>query len=117
MTWTYFGDPSESDVSLYRFHIGDTLESEPVLTDEEIEYILNTYSIHNERLYYLFDAAATSFARTYRRSLGPQSEDPTSRLKYFEEKAVYYNKLITRSGISLPKRSSSIFTKGMHDNV
>lgn len=43
MTWSYSGDPSRSDLDEVRFLIGDTVESDPQLQDEEINYLLNGY--------------------------------------------------------------------------
>ncbi|MGE3510710.1 MAG: hypothetical protein AB7N65_17695 [Vicinamibacterales bacterium] len=40
MTWTYSGDPSASDLDAVRFAIGDTVSADPLLTDEEIEFLL-----------------------------------------------------------------------------
>lgn len=118
MAWTYSGDPSSNEVDKYRFLIGDTISSEPVLQDGEIQFVLDTYSSHNTRLYRLFDAAANAFAREFKKSLGPQSEDPTKRQEHFEKQAELYKKLSAMSGISLPVYSKDkIFRKGMNDNV
>lgn len=40
MTWTYTGDPSDSPKDAVRFWIGDTTESTPQMSDEEIAYLL-----------------------------------------------------------------------------
>lgn len=118
MDWTYSGDPSSSDLDRYRFTIGDNLKDEPVLQDKEIDFILLEYSSENERLYHLYEYAAHFFARRVSRKLGPQSEFTSDRQKHFEEKAIYYrHKMQSSFGLSLPKASSTIFMKGMHDNV
>lgn len=118
MAWTYSGDPSKSELDQYRFLISDTDANEPVLQDEEVSYILSQYSNETMRLYYLYNACAQYFARRVSRKLGPQSEFTTDRLKHFEDKANYYWLKIQRSyGLSLPKSTKVIFSKGMHDNV
>lgn len=119
MAWTYSGDPKSSDKDMYRFLIGDTIATEPVLQDAEIEFVIDAYSSNNARLYKLFEVATNIFAREYKRSLGPQAEDPTERLKYFASNMVYYKKLSSLSGgLSIPVYASDkIFVKGMHDNV
>lgn len=38
MTWSYSGDPSASDKDHIRYIIGDTKESMPLLSDEEIMF-------------------------------------------------------------------------------
>jgi hypothetical protein len=118
MTWSYSGDPASSELDRYRFTIGDTDTAEPVLKDEEINFILASYTSHYERLYHLYDNAAQYFARRVSRKLGPQSEFTSDRQKHFETKAEFYRQQMQGSfGLSLPKSSASIFTKGMHDNV
>jgi len=42
--WKYSGDPSANPKDAVRFIIGDTMESDPLLTDEEITYLLNIYN-------------------------------------------------------------------------
>lgn len=41
MAWTYSGDPSEDSLSAIRFLIGDTVSTEPLVSDEEIEWALS----------------------------------------------------------------------------
>lgn len=118
MAWNYSGNPASSELDEYRFLIGDVLINEPVLQDEEIQYIISTYANKNARLSKLYESAANSFSRDYKKSLGPQAQDPTSRLDYFNEKAKYYKTLCAASGLSQPVYSAEkIFVKGMHDNV
>ncbi len=118
MTWTYSGDPSNSELDLYRFLISDTIESEPVLQDAEINYLLAEHDSKNVRLFHMFQKAADLFAREYKSSLGPSSEDPTSRMNYYAERANHYSKLVTAYGLQIPKPMSPIsFRKGMHDNA
>lgn len=40
MSWSYSGDPSSSPLDELRFLIGDTDASCPILTDEELNYII-----------------------------------------------------------------------------
>ena len=117
MAWNYSGNPVDNELDKYRFLIGDTIKDEPILQDEEIQYILNTYSNHIVRLYHLYDRAADIFARKVSRSLGPQSENTAQRQRHFEEKAAYYRKLLATSGFPSIKSIQKTFSKGMHDNV
>lgn len=43
MTWSYSGDPSDSDLDKVRFLLQDVEASEPFLENEEIQYLLDTY--------------------------------------------------------------------------
>lgn len=118
MSWTYSGNPANSQIDECRFLLGDTNVSEPIMQDEEIQYIIDMYEGNkNQILYQLFSRAATIFARDIKRSLGPQSEDPTERLKYFKEKAEEYKSKISSAGLSLPKYAHpKVFRKGMQNN-
>ena len=120
MSFSYSGDPSASDLDAARFLIGDTDVTTPIMQDEEIQYIIDTHgngSFTNTVRYQLFSRAATLFARDIKRSLGPQSEDPTSRLNFFKEQAEYYRQLVAAGGVSSnPSAYPKIFRKGMMGN-
>jgi hypothetical protein len=117
MPWTYSGDPANSDLDKYRFLVSDTIEDEPILQDGEIDFILSEYTDHNSRMYQLFSRAADLFSRDIKKSLGPQSQDPTARLAYFKDRAAYYKSLSATAGFSTPLCTKPIFGIGMHDNV
>ena len=118
MTWSYSNNPSNSELDKYRFLIGDTNPKYELLQDEEIQFIIDEYKEHDKRLYVLYDRLADLFSKDIKRSLGPQSEDPTSRQQYYIKKAEYYRQKCFNSGISLPMyKSDKIFSKGMHNNV
>ncbi|NLD21613.1 MAG: hypothetical protein GX664_03905 [Bacteroidales bacterium] len=116
MAWSYSGDPKTSEKDKYRFLIGDTNVDDPILQDEEIEFIISEHPNHNMRLYQLYDRAADYFARKIKRTVGPIEEDPTERLQYFKQKAEYYKMRISTPSFKAPKISPPIFYKGMHDN-
>ena len=118
MAFTYSGDPSNSPLDECRFILGDTDENNPILRDEEINYIIAQSGDNTDLLRYtLFLQAATIFARAIKRSLGPQSEDPTTRLKFFEAQAAEYKRKLSARGLSIPKYAyPKVFSKGMQNN-
>ena len=118
MSWNYSGNPLDSKLDECRFLIGDTNENSPIMQDEEIMYLISQAGTNENRLkYLLFSQAATYFSRDIKRSLGPQSEDPTGRLNYFKEQADKYRAILSASGISLPTYEyPKVFHKGMHNN-
>lgn len=133
MSYSYSGNPADSELDLYRFNIGDTGElavgltqeddATPttgfLLTNEELEFVLLTYDTHDVRMFTLYTALANKVAKRYKRSLGPQSEDPTTMYRHFKELAKEYDsKTSSSTGLSSPSyNSSKIFSKGMHDYV
>lgn len=118
MSWSYSGNPSSSTLDQCRFMIQDTVAQEPIMQDEEIQYLIDTYGDNENELYYnLFARAATLFSRDIKKSLGPESEDPTERLSFYKAQMAYYKKRTCVSGISQPKSTGpKIFYTGMHSN-
>ena len=118
MSFTYSGDPSEDDIARLRFILMDTDPNSALFSDEELQYLIDTYG-YNETLlqYWAFTQAATKFSYSIKRSLGPQSEDPTSRLNYFNNRAAELKSKLVAKGLSLPKyQAPKQFFKGMQDN-
>lgn len=44
MTWTYSGDPAANQRDAVRFLVADTDSTDPLITDEEIAYLLDIYT-------------------------------------------------------------------------
>lgn len=118
MSFSYSGDPSSELRDECRFLLGDTDASRVILQDEEIDYIIaQAGSDINLCRYMLFTQAATIFARDIKRTLGPQSEDPTARLSYFKQQAEVYKRKLDTRWLSLPRyKYPKVFGKGMHSN-
>ena len=116
--WSYSGNPADSLLNELRFIIGDTNEAEPIMQDEELEYLIAEYGANrNVLMYQVFTRTATIFARDIKRTLGPQSEDPTERLKFFRDQAATYKAKVSVSGLSIPAYAyPKVFNKGMHSN-
>lgn len=134
MSYSYSGNPADSTLDYYRFSTGDTGElaagltqqddATPttgfLLTDEEIDFVVDTHTgDHNVIMFTLYTAIANKVAKYYKRSLGPQSEDPKTMYKHYRELAAEYKAITSASdGLSLPSyNSDKVFSKGMHDNV
>lgn len=118
MSFSYDAEALNEKLNECRFILGDTNEKSPIMQDEEIKYIIDNYGNSEASLrYHLFIQAATIFARSIRRSLGPQSEDPTSRLDFFKSQAEEYKRKMSTSGLSIPNYSyPKVFSKGMQNN-
>lgn len=118
MSFSYSGDPADSELDACRFLISDTDSAQVILQDEEIQYIIDTYGTNKNTLgYQLFKHASTVFSRAIKRSLGPQSEDPTERLKYYKEQMEYYKAQVTTGSLpTIHYAYPKIFRKGMDSN-
>lgn len=119
MSFSYSGNPSRSKIDFVRFKIGDTNPLTALLQDEEINYMVENSSSDEALLAAAFRQAATTIGvHTIKRTLGPQSEDGTQRLKYFMEMADKLEKGLAYAGVPpLPDYSyDKVFDKGMMAN-
>ena len=121
MAFTYSGNPSASDLDRLRFIIGDTKDVGHLLEDEEILYLVNTYTTsENALLAGLYRQCANTYgSRMVKRKLGPQSEDATDRQAYFVELADKYEKLLMYAGVppTPAYAAEKVFDKDMMANV
>lgn len=118
MSFSYSGNPSDSRLDECRFLIGDTDEKNPLFSDEEINFIISKAGSNDNLLKYtLFTQAATVYAKAIKRSLGPQSEDPTSRLSFFNKQAETYKNKLSVGGVSAQRYAHpKVFHRGMQNN-
>lgn len=97
MTWTYV-DPALDPKDAVRLNIGDTDESNPLFSDEEINYVLtgedNPYAAGAQ----LADMAAARFAREVDKSSDGDSISSSQRFKHFKELAEQLRAEAVRTG-------------------
>lgn len=119
MAFNYSGDPSTSTLDYLRFMLGDIDADTALFQDAELQYIIDTYEAANKQLAIAFRQAATLLGfKTVKRQLGPQSEDATARLAYYNSQAKIYEKAAQYSNTpSLPEYASEpVFGKDMMAN-
>lgn len=85
MTWSYTGDPADSTKDAVRFLIGDTDTSDQLLTDEEIDYTVDS----SGSLYQAAHDSAYAIASTFARMASSKSVGDMS-LSYSDRAASYY---------------------------
>ena len=120
MSFSYSKDPSSSRLDAIRFTTGDTSSKEYLLSDEEIYWIMETYTDENKQLAVAFRQCTNVLAmRPTKRKLGPQEEATADRLAYFKAQADKYEKALSYSGTPpLPDyQEDKVFEKGMMGNV
>lgn len=84
MTWSYSGDPSDSDKDTVRFLIGDTDTDDQLLSDEEITFTLTEAGSVYQAAHDCAYAIASSFARAASsKSVGDMSISYTDRANAF----------------------------------
>lgn len=85
MTWTYSGDPADSEKDAVRFLIGDTDTTDQLLSDEEIVYTITTAG----SLYQAAHDSAYAIASTFARLATSKSVGDLS-LSYSDRAASFY---------------------------
>lgn len=71
-TFTYSGDPSQSDLDAVRFHVGDTDSAEPFLSDAEITYLVGQYP--DKDPLFVASKAAEAIASRMTREIGVSAD-------------------------------------------
>lgn len=121
MVWTYSGDPSSTDRDKVRFMIGDTDSQDPLLSDEEIMYLLDTKQSVQKAAQEACRAIIAKFAREVSYSLGPEKVEASDRLAHYKEllnelkaQSMEANAAPSWAGETNP--GEPIFDLGIHDN-
>lgn len=87
MAWTYSGDPTSSQRDATRFIIGDTDESDQLLQDAEIDYMILTHGTARLVASECCLAIAAKFARLMSRSIGGLSADFSAKHRQYLDMA------------------------------
>lgn len=96
MSWTYSGDPGSSPKDAVRFAIGDTISSDPLLQDEEINYMLSKNSSIDDAAYYACVGVVAKFSRLADKEVGKIKIKYSQKAKQYQQLA---DKLWLTAGI------------------
>ena len=100
MAWTYnVAELSTSQLFQVRFMIGDTIESDPLLQDEEINLIIAEQGNVRSAAVECCERISSAFARQTDYKLGPYSVNASDRSKRYEE---FAKKLRNKVGLAAP---------------
>lgn len=80
MSWTYSGNPADSDLDAVRFCIGDTIEDDQLLQDEEINYLLSIYVSVNQSCIQGIISIMATYARFVNEEVDEVREDNSDRM-------------------------------------
>ena len=119
MTWTYGGDPSANTKDSIRFTLGDTIEADPLLTDEEILSVISTELTVLGATACCCEALSLKFARMCNSELGPLSQANAQKYDHYTREARRLRKLACMSNaptMTTPV-TSPIFTHDMMTEV
>lgn len=134
MSFSYSGDPAASDLDEVRYRLGDTDSSNPLLTDEEIQFQIDTWKDkYNSNTWVAAECAETlvaKFAREITYSADGVSVGGNELQDKFTALATTLRNQYNRSQTYGPPDAGGInageefdpsikplsFSKGMHDN-
>lgn len=131
MTWSYSGDPSSSPKDAIRFTIGDTISKDPILQDEEINYILAANTSVDDAAYAACLGIVARYSRLADTTSGKEKIAYSQKLKQYRQLAdtlwgnagntiaPYAGGISVSDSLSLEKDKSLVqpsFRKGMMDN-
>ena len=108
--WSYDGDPTGDRKDEVRLMVGDTNEADPLVTDEEINYILDQYPPADGKAAWMAAAAvcdtiAGQFGRKADRSVGPLSISASQQWEHYKDLANNFRVLAATNGKGLVQGS------------
>ena len=87
MTWSYSGDPSNSDLDKVRFLIGDTDQTDQQLQNEEINYLVSSEGSVNDAAIKACYTLAAKYSRQIDQKVGQVDYKCSQRIKSYLELA------------------------------
>jgi len=90
MSWTYSGNPGSSDKDSVRFYVGDTDSSFPLLTDEEVQFLLDQWNTDYNAPLYVAAVAAEVISGRFAREVSVSADGVSVQLSELQER---YNNL------------------------
>lgn len=90
MSWTYSGDPSASEKDQVRFYLGDVDSSFPLLTDEEINFLLTQWDDAYNGPLYIAAVAAEVVAGRFAKEISVSADGVSVQISELQQR---YNEL------------------------
>ena len=84
MSWSYSGNPTGSDKDQVRFLIGDTDETDQLLQDEEINFLLQAKGSAQSAAIHACSVIMATLAREVDYTIGPESVKASQRLENYK---------------------------------
>lgn len=86
MSFSYSGNPSDSDLDEVRFYVADTDSNDPILSDEEVLFLITTYKpIHGDNLF-VASVVADFIAGKYAREVSVSADGVSIQMSELQSK-------------------------------
>lgn len=123
MTFSYSGNPASSDLDAVRFFIGDTDSTEWLLSNEEINFLIDTYGVKSATVHSCI-AIASKYARLADENLGSDIAVKYSQISDNYRSLAKELSSLNKSNMTPPTSGGAvsedvkdaIFDKGMMEN-
>lgn len=121
MAWTYSGNPDDSPLDRVRFLIGDTEPNDPLLSDEEISFLVSLKGSSDSAALAACEAILLKLSKEVDYSIGPEKVSASQRFVQYQAVARGLLKAITANNAApswrdpLAHEPRPIFDIGMHD--
>jgi hypothetical protein len=112
-TWTYSGDPQSSDLDKVRFLIGDTDQSDRLLGDEEILFLLSERSGVYAASSIACLTLAARFSREVTKQVGDLKISAEQRAQHYRDLHEHYASQAGESGGMSPYVLSAPYAGGI----
>jgi hypothetical protein len=80
-SWTYSGDPSSSMRDAVRYHVGDTDSTDQLMSDGELDYVINDWSLITTSARLIAADVAENLANRYAREVSVSADAVTAQLQ------------------------------------
>lgn len=122
MAWTYTSNPADIPLDHVRFLIGDTDETEPLMQDEELNFLLSEHENTALAARKAGQIILGKLAREIDYTIGPESVKASQRFQQYRRYLKDMGLTVSEdSGVPIwagptQQESNSVFGVGMHDN-
>jgi hypothetical protein len=118
MSWTYSGNPANSDLDEVRFLIGDTLVDEPLLQDEEIKFFISKVKNASHAAIKCCEVIIANLSRSSDSKVGPIETKQSQQVDNYRKLLVQLRKSVggTPTNVAGNDNHETIFNISMMDN-
>lgn len=120
MSWTYTGDPANSDIDFVRYKTGDTDTTDQLITDEEILFEISARGSLLGAAYQVTRAILRKLARRVDKKIGPARIALQQQYEQYKDLLSIIESELAEAGQGVPTQSDNLhisrFDIGMMDN-
>lgn len=125
MTFSYSGSPADSQIDQVRFTLGDTNSAFPLLTDQELQFLVDQWLTRYDSLTFVAAIAAATISRKFVGLVSVSADGVTVNTSELAQRyrdlavalRAEYKLEMTGAEIDLTNTQPGRFRIGLHDNL